>query len=364
MKKVLFISNIGLSKKTVPNGVNIKNRHILKYLNRIANISITVVDTDKWKLRIIPLFIKIAWNSIRSDKIILSINTISAYQIIKFLNYINLIDKLIYIVVGGNLHNQLENGSLKIKYFKNAGKIFVQSTKMEEKMCQLGLKNVEHLTNSKYFESVYIDYNREVTLPIRSFYLGRIHPDKGIDMIFRALKEVNKEEVKYTVDFFGPIEKSYKESFMDKIDNSPNTEYKGIIDLLNNSENYRKLSEYDLFIFPTFWHGEGFPGVVLDSFISGVPVLASDWNHNTEVIQDSVNGLIFKTKSSEDLIEKLNYIHENKNILGEMRKNAHKSAEKYKSENVLCVLQSIIFEDTVDRGCNNEKKHSNKKMRI
>lgn len=211
-------------------------------------------------------------------------------------------------------------------------------------MCQLGLKNVEHLANSKYFESIDVDYNREVTLPIRSFYLGRIHPDKGIDMIFNALREVNKEEMIYTVDFFGPIEKGYKESFMDKIDNSPNAEYKGIIDLVDNSENYRKLSEYDLFIFPTFWHGEGFPGVVLDSFISGVPVLASNWNHNTEIIQDGVNGLIFKSKSSEDLLEKLNYIHENRNILSEMRRNAHKSAEKYKSENVLSVLQSIICE--------------------
>lgn len=132
MKRVSFIANIGV-KKTVPNGVNIKNRHILKYLNGISNTSITVVDTDKWKLRVIPLFIKIAWYSIRSDKIILSINTISAYQIIKFLNFINLIDKLIYIVVGGNLHNQLENELLYIKYFNNIGKIFVQTTKWKRR---------------------------------------------------------------------------------------------------------------------------------------------------------------------------------------------------------------------------------------
>lgn len=343
IKEVLFISNIGSNKKTIPNGVNIKNRHILKYLNSMSNTTISVVDTDNWKLRIISLFVQIVWRSIVCDKIVLSINTNSAYQIIRFLNFMKLEDKLIYIVVGGSLHNQLEKSSFNIKYFDKIGKIFVQTKKMEDKMNRLGLNNVEHLTNSKYFESINIDYNREVKLPIRSFYLGRIHPDKGIDMIFESLREVNKEELKYTIDFFGPIEKSYKDRFIDEVDRYPFAEYKGIIDLVDNNENYRKLSEYDLFIFPTFWHGEGFPGVVLDSFISGVPVLASDWNHNAEVVRDEFNGIIFKTRDINDLILKLNSLAVNPEIVKDMRKNAHQESLNYKSENVLKSLDNSIF---------------------
>ncbi|MFW6029414.1 MAG: glycosyltransferase [Halanaerobiales bacterium] len=343
MKKVLFISNIGLTKKTIPNGVNIKNRHILKYLNGMENVNISIVDTDKWKLRVIPLFFQIVWNSFRNEKIVLSINTNSAYQIVKFLNFMKLENKLIYIVVGGSLHNQIESGSLNIKYFNKIQKLFVQTKKMEKKLCQLGLKNVEHLSNSKYFEEIKVKYNRKIHLPIKCFYLGRIHPDKGTDMIFEALDEINKKGQKFQVDFFGPIEKSYEELFLEKIDKHSFAKYEGIIDLVDNANNYRKLSNYNLFLFPTYWHGEGFPGVVIDSFISGIPVLASDWNHNTEVIQDKYNGIIFKSKSLEDLVDKLNYIYKHNHILIEMGKNAHKSAKHYKTENVLKVLDRNIY---------------------
>lgn len=343
MKKVLFISNIGLSKKTEPNGVNIKNRHILKYLSSMQNTKIITIDTENWKLRIIPLFIKIIFHSFICKKIILSINTKSAYQVIKFLNFIKMENKLIYMVVGGNLHGYIENGTLNIKYFKNILKIFVESKKMDQKLRQLGLKNTKHLPNSKYYNEIQIDYNRDISLPIKCFYLGRIHPDKGIDMIFEALSRLNKNDIKIKVDFYGPIHKTYKYSFLQKVDMYSFAEYRGIIDLVENSENYQKLSTYDLFLFPTFWHGEGFPGVVLDSFISGVPVLASDWNHNTEIIQDEINGIIFKTKSINDFIAKLNDIVENPNILLDMRKNAHIEARKYHSQNVLKVLDYLIY---------------------
>ncbi len=342
MKKVLFISNIGLIKKTEPNGVNVKNRHILKYLEEMDDTDVSVVDTDNWKLKAVPLFFQIACKSLTHKKIVLSINTNSAYQIIKFLNFMGLEDRLIYFVVGGSLHTQMENGSLNLKYFNNIHKIFVQTKEMEEKLLQLGLKNVEQLPNSKYFKAINIEYDRDITLPIKCFYLGRIHPDKGTDLIFEALGEVNKDGPKFTVDFFGPIEKSYNELFLKKVEEYSFANYEGVIDLIDNVENYLRLSDYDLFLFPTFWHGEGFPGVVLDSFISGVPVLASDWNHNKEVIQDGITGIIFETNNLRDFGTKLDYIACNPEVLNKLRENAHMESKKYHSENVLKVLNDVV----------------------
>ena len=29
-------------------------------------------------------------------------------------------------------------------------------------------------------------------------------------------------------------------------------------------------------LFPTYWHGEGFPGIVIDAFVAGLLVVATD----------------------------------------------------------------------------------------
>ncbi len=342
MRKVLFIANIGLDKKNVPNGVNIKNNHILKYLKSMRRIKIQIIDTQNWKSKFLQLFFKIFILSFTNHKIILSIDTKSAYQIIRFTYFFHLNKKMIYFVVGGSMPNKINQNELKSKYYKNILKIFVQTDKMKYDLQKEGFCNIEKLPNSKYFEDIEVEL-KEIRSPIKCFYLGRVHPDKGIDMIFESIERMNSNECRYTLDFYGPIEKTYENTFFNKINNSKFLNYNGIIDLMDNKEGYYKLAKYDLFVFPTFWEGEGFPGVVIDSFISGVPVLASDWNHNSEAIQDGYNGIIFQSKNINDLIDKLNYIDLNKSILKEMSRNAHKSANNYKSENILRVLDQLVY---------------------
>jgi len=336
LKKIVFIGEVGQNKDIIPNGVNIKNRNLIKFLKSKEDLNLKIVDTFNWKKRIFTLFFSILYNSIFSDKIILSLNTKSAHKVISFLNLIKIKNKVIYIVVGGNFFN-LYNSKKHIKKYSKLKKIFVQTKSMEKEGQKLGLKNISFLPNSKFFNNDYlIDNleNKKVNNPIKCYYLGRIHPDKGINMIFEALKKLNNEETKYVIDFYGPIENNYYDDFQDKISKYDFAKYKGILDLSRN-ENYKKLSEYDLFLFPTFWHGEGFPGAILDSFISGVPVLASDWRYNSEIIKNNQNGILFKSKSLDDLIDKLNEIYNNKDILTNLSLNAYKESKKYKAENIM-----------------------------
>ena len=343
LKKVLFISHIGYRKNASPNGVNVKNRHILKYLNDMEGIQVRVIDTDNWKFKIVPLLFKIMWFSRMSDKIVLSINTMSAYRVIQFLYLLKLDKKLIYFVVGGNMHGWMRIGKLKAKYYTNISNIFVQTSEMKSTLNELGLRNVQQLSNSKYFDELELEYDKRIMEgPIRCFYIGRIHPDKGINLIFESFEMINNGQIKYIIDFYGPIEKKYSEEFLNKVKQYEYTNYRGVLDLIDHTENYYLLSKYDLFIFPTYWPGEGFPGAVLDSFISGVPVLASDWNHNREVIQDGYNGIIFAAKSREALIEALNHIQANKSMLADMGKNAQECSKKYKTSNVLKALEGLI----------------------
>lgn len=342
MNKVLFISHIGHGKNAAPNGVNIKNRHLLKYLNHMDGIQTRVIDTDNWKTKIIPLFLKIAFFSFTHSKIILSINTMSAYRVLQFLNLFDFEKKLLYFVVGGNLHKRMENGEVDKKYYQNISQIFVETSQMQETLMRLGCKNVQCLPNTKYFDAPELGDDKKIQEPLKCFYIGRIHPDKGMHLIFESFETLNAEKLSLVIDFYGPIEKKYEAEFKELLALYDWSRYHGTLDLIGNAKGYDLLAQYDLFVFPTYWPGEGFPGAVLDSFISGVPVLASDWNHNKEVISEGYDGFIFQAKNTEALIEKLKYILDNKELLAEMSRNAQETSKKYKAENVLKVLDDIL----------------------
>jgi glycosyltransferase involved in cell wall biosynthesis len=49
------------------------------------------------------------------------------------------------------------------------------------------------------------------------------------------------------------------------------------------------LRDYFALLFPIYYIGEGFAGTAIDAFSAGVPVIASDWKYNSEVIKEGIN---------------------------------------------------------------------------
>ena len=59
-----------------------------------------------------------------------------------------------------------------------------------------------------------------------------------------------------------------------------------------DDSNYAILNSYDMMIFPTYYAGEGVAGVIVDAFIAGLPVIASDLGSCREVISDKETGYL------------------------------------------------------------------------
>ncbi|HEY8362617.1 MAG TPA: glycosyltransferase, partial [Tissierellaceae bacterium] len=88
---------------------------------------------------------------------------------------------------------------------------------------------------------------------------------------------------------------------------------------------------------PTYYEGEGFPGTIIDAFSAGVPVIATDWKYNKEIVAHGENGYIYKGEI-EELVNILRQLAQNPDELLKMKKNCIKEAEKYKVENVIGTL--------------------------
>lgn len=335
MKEILYFVGPTLKLRNNVGGATIKNQNLVNYFNS-QNYKIELIDTDNWKsrvgiiiLRLIKMFL-----SPNKRKIILSTSSGGTYFFLKLNYYLNIFKKdIYYFVVGGDTPSKIEDGIFNIKYYKKCKKIFIETNSMKDKMLNFELFQTTYLPNFKKFRKRIVT-NKENKLPLKTVFFSRITPEKGVDMIFEMQKIINKDILKIEIDFYGPISDDYEKEFKSKILENNLINYKGILNAQDEST-YDILEQYDLMLFPTYWKGEGFPGTIIDSFISGVPILASDWKYNKEIIKDNITGFLFETKNQTEFEAKIKYILENPSILKTMRINCYKESEKYKVENVL-----------------------------
>jgi glycosyltransferase involved in cell wall biosynthesis len=335
--KILLIGS--LNRKGNPlGGEEYKNRVIANYLSK--NFSLKIIDTHKWKLNYkIPFLLTYHILFYRYDKIIISASSLSSYRLIKILNNFPVkLSKTIYFVIGGYFPAGVVSGRYKSQYYLGLNAIIVEGNNMKKTLEENGLaNNIYVMPNFKPLPRI---FQKQVIVndKIRFLCLSSISLPKGVGIIFEAVNKLIEEGIyNFTIDFWGPIESPYSTTFLDKISNYSNyCTYKGYLDILNNPENaYNTLGKYDCMLFPTYFEGEGFPGVVIDAYIAGLSIIGSDWNMNSEVINHGKTGLIIPPKNPIELALSMRLIIENPEMLRIMKKNSKAEAEKYDSEKVL-----------------------------
>jgi glycosyltransferase involved in cell wall biosynthesis len=112
----------------------------------------------------------------------------------------------------------------------------------------------------------------------------------------------------------------------------------------NNKDEYEILSQYDIFIFPTEYQGECLPGALIDCYIAGLAVIASNWKYAKEYINDGKNGYIFEYKNYEDMYNKtIRLIKSDK--LEEFKEKSIELSKNYYIENILENFKKELLED-------------------
>lgn len=345
MSKIIFIG--GIKEGQVPDcGETVKNQLLINQLHAL-NHTIITIDTLNWRRRpllLFRMFFSLLFN--RGAKVIISASGAASY-LISFLYYFPLKKNVYFWVIGGDLHLSVGKGRYNINALKALKSILVEGNNMKVALSEFGIYNVIVAPNFKPI--VCYDYSNENRNAdkIKFVFLSRVHPDKGVREIVEAARLLCNQGYtdKFVVDFYGKIEPSFESEFMDLVAQTANVKYRGFLNLMN-TEGYKKLSDYDVMLFPTYWDGEGFPGVVLDANMAGVPIIASDWNMNTEVIMDGYTGFIVPTYDIETLVFQMRRVIEGKVDLIQLRKNCLEWVRKFDVKNV--VTKELLRQIGVD----------------
>ncbi|MCC6752581.1 MAG: glycosyltransferase family 4 protein [Saprospiraceae bacterium] len=118
----------------------------------------------------------------------------------------------------------------------------------------------------------------------RLVYIGQIIQAKGIDLVLELRSMLPSE---YQLDLYGPILEKRYEGLRQEVF------YKGML----TPETVRDvLCNYDVLLFPTAHPGEGYPGIVLEALLQGIPVVASRWGSLGEIIHHNDNGMLIESR--------------------------------------------------------------------
>ena len=250
---------------------------------------------------------------------------------IKIISAIGCIYKVKFIAIGGDFIKDISESSIPPSVYRAMDKIFVESLEMKESLIQMGLVNAEYMPNYKYlphYESQEYWKDKDV---LKLFYLGQIRKEKGIQFFLDTVKLLNQERVKFEVYLYGDI--------FDDIDIASQLNdyifYEGKINLLDRDDNYDVLRQYDIFIFPTEWKGEGLSGAVQDALALGKPIVATRHHLNDKMVFDGENGFLFEKGNKKQLMEILEDFYDNQFKIIELGNRSLEIAEQFRAEIVL-----------------------------
>ena len=117
-------------------------------------------------------------------------------------------------------------------------------------------------------------------------------------------------------------------------------EYKG---QLSTERIVDTLCNYDVMLFPTNYYTEGFPGTVLDAYISGIPVIATEWMHAREFIEDDKSGYIVPFENSQTAFNnRVITLYKDRTLLNKMKKESRARVTMYTEEKAWSVLKKYL----------------------
>lgn len=156
----------------------------------------------------------------------------------------------------------------------------------------------------------------------RFVFLGHVKPAKGIGELIQAAKLLALTGI--TVDVYGPLQDGVSHAWFT---DSP-VKYCGSI---AKEDVIPTLAGYDVLVLPTYAEIEGYPGVILEAYCAGIPVIATRWGGIPEIVTPET-GILVEPRDVAGLAEAMQTLMTSDHLLFKLRDGARSKAAEFDAD--------------------------------
>lgn len=342
IKKATVIGHFAFGEELL-NGQTIKTKILTDELDKkFGKNKIRKIDTHGGKKLLLKVPFQVLSAFVHSENIIIfpAHNGVRVYVPLlavgkKFFDT----RRLHYVVIGGWLPEFIQHRKRLKNCLNKFDGIYVETSTMKRRMEQQGFQNIIVMPNCKDLnilnESDLVYHEAE---PYKLCTFSRVMKEKGIEEAVNTVREVNESmgKVVYVLDIYGQIDEKQTEWFCELKDTFPQyIQYKGMVDY---RESVETIKNYFALLFPTKYEGEGFAGTLIDALAAGVPVIASDWKYNSDIIIDGKTGKLYCADNRDMLVKILSYAYWNRREWEKQKLHCIQQAQDYLPQNVIKIL--------------------------
>ena len=152
-----------------------------------------------------------------------------------------------------------------------------------------------------------------------------------------ALNIVKNDGYSFHCDYIGKWSDIAESEFNQKVKHKNLDKYIQAHGAKYREEKELFLKQADLFIFPTYYHNECFPLVLLEAMEQGLPCISTNEGGIPGIIEEGKTGFIVEKHSPQQLAEKIEYLIDHPMICAKMGKAGK---EKFQREFTLEKFQN------------------------
>lgn len=169
---------------------------------------------------------------------------------------------------------------------------------------------------------------------LNMIFVGQINRRKGLHHLLKCVRELNGKVNLFLVGGINPASDLYKE-----YRNDNNITFTGFIDKTKLKEYYAMA---DVFVLPSLAEGMSLAG--LEAMAFGMPILCSDHSGINDLVENGVNGYVFKTGDIDEMKNRICWFVDNKDKCCLMGKRSREIAIEHTWERYNTDFEKIIKE--------------------
>jgi glycosyltransferase involved in cell wall biosynthesis len=204
---------------------------------------------------------------------------------------------------------------------------------------------IERLANGVETDEVVPRSSYSLRAPARVLYLGRLHEQKGVDLLIEAFGRLALArpdlDVRLRLVGDGPLRKELALAASRTVARD-RIEFTGLTDDVASA-----LEDADVFVLPS--RAEGISNALLEAMAHGLPVLVSDVPGNRSVVEHERNGLIFPSGDAAALARALRALLDAETLRERLGRGARVDVEDRFSLRAVAERYVELYEELVQR---------------